>query len=88
MTYPFPVEYKNDLSDIPEEYLRQLEASLPSNRYNELSHQPDGSLIVGVYCDNQVRLFDRIKHIDSYLRGIADNYTNGHRNIITLYIIE
>lgn len=89
--YPFPVTQITDLSDIPELYLAQVTASLLSNRSNDLSHQPTGSQAVFVYNkdgETEVRLFDRIKDMESYLRGAADNYNESYRKTEQVYVLE
>lgn len=90
MQYSFSIQQVNDLSDIPEEHLELVRASLPQDRNNTLSREPNGSQAVFVYeVDGELKakLYDRIKNIESYLQATEDNYSNDPRTIIMVYIL-
>ncbi len=91
MQYPFPVSSIADLSEIPEEHLSLLGISLPTNRSHQLSHTPDGELLVFIYEINGEKkgyLYDRIKSVESYLQATKNNYSNDQHKILQVYIVE
>lgn len=79
------------MSDIPVEHLEFVRASLPQDRTNDLSREPNGSQAVFVYTvdsELKARIYDRIKNTESYLQATEDNYPNDPRKIEMVYILE
>lgn len=88
MQYSFSIQQVNDLSDIPEEHLELVRASLPQDRNNTLSREPNGSQAVFVYeVDGELKakLYDRIKNIESYLQATEDNFQRSPHNYNGIY---
>ncbi|WP_060974809.1 hypothetical protein [Neisseria mucosa] len=87
----FEVTYVTDLSDIDGDYLEIVRPVLPMSRTNDLSHQSEGAQAVFVYRTHgelEAKLFDRIKDVESYLRGVRDNCQNDPREIVAVYILN